>query len=92
MAAGSAPSDGGVVSWTVTVKLVEDAFEPSVAVHVTVAVPRMKVEPDAGVHVGVTDPTTRSVAVALYVTAAPPELVASAVIGAGTVITGGVVS
>jgi hypothetical protein len=87
------PSTGAVVSWTVTVNVAGgEGFEPSVAVHVTVVVPRMKVEPEAGVHVGVTDPTTMSVAEALYVTAAPAELVASAVIGPGVVITGGVVS
>jgi hypothetical protein len=66
MSAGRAPSDGAVVSWTVTVKLADPRFElVSVAVHVTVVVPRLKVVPEAGAHVGVIDPSTMSEADAL---------------------------
>src|SRR6185436_21063071 len=84
---------GGVVSRTVTVN------EPvavlpwvSVAVQFTVVVPSANVEPLAGVHSTATLPETRSVAVAVNVTAAPLGLVASAVMFAGSVRTGGVVS
>ena len=51
-----------------------------------------KVEPDAGEHTGVTAPLTMSVADAVNDTAAPDSDVAAAVIGAGSVSTGGVVS
>src|SRR6266498_2270073 len=84
---------GGVVSTTVTVN------EPcpvlpcaSVALHCTVVVPSGNVEPLAGVHVTATLPSTMSVALAVYVTTAPLALVASAVMFAGSVSAGGVVS
>ena len=64
----------------------------SVAEQVTVVVPIGKVLPDAGVQTGVIEPSTVSVAVAVNVTTAPAELVASVVISAGTVTTGAVVS
>ena len=51
-----------------------------------------KVLPDAGVQTGVIEPSTVSVAVAVNVTTAPLGPVASAVISAGTVTTGAVVS
>jgi len=84
---------GGVVSCTVTVNdavLVLPAA--SVAVHITVVVPNEKVEPEAGEHVTGIEPSKLSVAVAVYATVAPAGDVASAVIGAGTVIDGGVAS
>ena len=84
---------GGVVSRTVTVKvLVAVLLCASVAVSVTVVVPSGKVLPEAGLAFTATLPSTRSVAVAVKFTAAPAALVASAVIFAGSEMTGGVVS
>src|SRR5215831_19468863 len=84
---------GAVVSLTVTVNDAEATLPAlSDAVHVTVVVPSGKVDPDAGVHVTGTTPSTSSSADAVYVTTAPAGLVASAVMFAGTVITGGIVS
>ena len=60
-----------------------------VAEQFTVVVPRAKVEPDAGAHTGVIAPSLESVAVAVKFTTAPLGLVASAVISAGSVSTGG---
>jgi len=55
---------GGVVSCTVTVKDLLDWLAcESVAVHVTVVVPRAKVEPDAGVQLGVIAVPVESTAV-----------------------------
>src|SRR3954468_6239295 len=62
----------------------------SVAVHETVVVPSGNVEPDAGEQSGVTAPSTRSLAVAVYVTTVGD--VASTTIGAGSVSAGAVVS
>lgn len=64
----------------------------SVAVQDTVVVPIANVEPEVGVQIGVTDPSTKSVAVAVYVTVAPEVLVADTVIGEGSASIGGVVS
>jgi len=84
---------GTVVSCTFTVKLpVAVLPAASVAEQLTVVVVIPNVEPEAGVHVTGTGPSTLSVAVALYVTAAPNGPVASAVIGEGSVSTGAVVS
>jgi hypothetical protein len=64
----------------------------SVAVHVTVVGPSGNVDPLAGVQVAVRGPSTRSVAVAVKLNAAPVALVASSVEFEGTVTTGPVVS
>ena len=86
-------SVGAVVSLTVMVKdPVPVLLAASVAEQFTVVVAIGNVEPEAGVHVTGTGPSTLSVAVAVYVTAAPDGPVASAVIGEGSVNTGGVVS
>src|SRR2546426_434134 len=92
MSAG-ATIEGEVVSRTVTVKLAEFEFpEESVAVHMTVVVPRGNVEPDAGPHAGVRVAATASVAVGGEVTTAPLGPVASTTMGCGIAIVGGVVS
>src|SRR5438309_5539053 len=63
-----------------------------IAVHVTLVLPNANVEPETGVHVTV-GVLTISVAVGVvYVTAAPAELVASAVISLLGAIVDGVVS
>ena len=81
------------MSTTVTVKLADPVLPAlSVAEQVTVVGPSAKVLPDAGVQTGVIEPSTVSVAVAVNVTTAPAELVASATMFAGTVTTGSVVS
>ena len=54
--------------------------------------PTGKVAPEAGVQVGVKVPSTSSTAVAVKVTTAPLGPVAGAVMSAGTVTTGAVVS
>jgi hypothetical protein len=78
---------------TVTVKeLLPLLPEPSVAVQTSVVVPTGKLLPDGGEQDGVRFPLTVSVALALNVTTAPPGPVASTLIAAGTVTTGGVVS
>ena len=84
---------GGVVSWTVMLKLpvVEFPFA-SVAEQLTVVVPNAKVLPDAGEQITGTRTSTISVAVAENVTAAPDGPVASAVILDGKVRAGGAVS
>jgi hypothetical protein len=64
----------------------------SVALQLTVVVPSANVDPDGGVHVTTGTPSTASLAVAPYVTTAPDPLVASAVMSAGTVRVGAVVS
>ena len=84
---------GAVVSFTVTVKLAEPVLPAaSLAVQLTVVVPIGNVEAEAGLHVTGREPSTKSVAVAVNVTAAPAELVASTIISAGTVTVGEVVS
>jgi hypothetical protein len=83
---------GGVVSVTVTVKLAFAALPcVSVAVQATVVKPRGKVLPDAGAQETVAA-SSGSIALTAYVTTAPVGPVASAVMLAGVVITGGVVS
>jgi hypothetical protein len=86
---------GGVVSTSTTVTA-KDALAvlpcASVALHVTVAVPIANVLPDGGAHVGASAPSTLSVALAVKLTGVPLGLVASTVMSAGTVTTGGVVS
>jgi hypothetical protein len=54
--------------------------------------PSGNVAPEAGAHVAATGPSTRSLAEAVKVTAAPLGPVASVVILAGTVTAGGVLS
>jgi hypothetical protein len=84
---------GGVVSWTVTVKVEVDVFSAkSVAEQDTVVVPSAKTEPETGEQVGVNGPSTVSVADAIKLTVAPDELVASVVMFDGTVTIGDVVS
>jgi hypothetical protein len=84
---------GPVVSPTVTVKDAAPLLpRVSVAVHVTVVGPNGKVAPLAGVQLTATLPSIPSVAVAVYVKAAPVALVASTLALAGTVTTGPVVS
>jgi hypothetical protein len=79
------------VSTTVTVKvLVPMLLCASVAVQVTVVVPRANGEPLAGTQAAVNAPSRLSVADALKLTTAPLALVASALIGPGTVTTGAV--
>src|SRR5215471_5167476 len=89
---------GGVVSppcdWLTTiVKLAEPVLPwASVAEHVTRVEPIGNAVPDAGVHVAVTEPSTRSLALAVNVSTLPPGLVAESTRSAGTVTVGGVVS
>ena len=64
----------------------------SAAVHVTVVEPSENVAPEAGEHVVATAPSTRSVAEAAKLTAAPAADFASAVSVPGTARAGGVVS
>ena len=85
---------GAPRSTTVTVKVAgADVLpEASFAVHETLVVPSRNVDPDPGLQVAVGDGSTRSVALAANVTAAPPGPVAAAVIGAGTLMVGEVLS
>jgi len=85
---------GGVVSITVTWNNPVTVFPwESEAEQTTFVVTKTgKVEPEAGEHVTATGPSTRSVADAEYVTTAPLGPVAEAVISAGSVRVGGVVS
>src|SRR5438093_789443 len=84
---------GAVVSLTVTVNdPVPTLARASLAVHVTVVAPIARVAPLAGVQLTETAPSTRSLAVALKVESAPVALVASAVMFAGSVSDGAVVS
>jgi hypothetical protein len=96
MGLGTNVNVGAVVSAnvTVTVKLALPVLPwLSVAVHTTVVVPIGNMLPEEGVHVGVSDPSTRSVAVAApYVTALPLGSVAESETFAGGVTLGGVVS
>src|SRR2546425_8292710 len=84
---------GAVVSRTVTAnEQVLVLCAASKAVQVTVVLPRAKVLPLAGEQVTLSVPSTMSLAVAVKVTVAPAALVASAVIGAGQLTVGAVVS
>src|SRR2546425_6018321 len=89
MSAG-ATIEGEVVSRTVTVKLAEFEFpEESVAVHMTVVVPRGNVEPDAGSHAAVGVASTASVAVGAGEATAAPGPVAASTVGSGLANLGG---
>src|SRR5262245_57137804 len=91
MSAGTVRT-GGVVSTTVTLKVFVVVLPAaSVAVTVTVVVPSGNVVPGCFEYVIVTAETA-SVACAANVTTAPDALVASFVMSAGTVRSGGVVS
>ena len=83
---------GAVVSttWTGNV-VVAVLFAASLAVHVTVVVPRANVLPEVGEHETETLPLTMSLADVENDTTAPAGDVASSVIEDGAVITGGVV-
>ena len=72
--------------FTAKLKRVSDAKQ------VTVVVPIPNVEPEPGMQVTVRTPSTRSTAVAVNVTTLPDGPVASAMIFAGSVSTGSVVS
>ena len=85
------PDGAGVVTVTVKV-LVLVCPSLSVAVAVTVEVPTGKIEPDTGLLVVATAPSMASRAEVVKATATPPEPVASIVMSAGTVITGGATS
>jgi len=87
-------STGGVVSWTLIVKIADAELPcPSVAVQVTVVVPRANTPPDVASQVTTSEPSTMSVAVAApNVTVAPAALVASTIRLGGTTMVGGVVS
>ena len=88
-----AVTSGAVVSSTVTVKSSVVALPASsVAVHSTVVVPRAKVLPLTGAQERVTLSSTRSLVATTYETSAPSGPVASAVMFAGTVSEGAVVS
>ena len=90
---GGAVMLGAVVSRTVTEKVsVELLPAASVAEQPTDVVPIGKVLPEGSVQLTSTEPSTASSAVALKATTAPSGLVASFVMGPGTVTTGGVVS
>src|SRR2546428_2927499 len=84
---------GGVVSGTVTANEDEPVFPwASVAVQSTRVVPSGNMDPNDGLQVAVTGPSTMSVAPTENGTVAPPGPVGSAIISAGTVSAGGVVS
>src|SRR5690348_16316325 len=78
---------------TVTLKLPAAVLPcASLAEQFTVVVPIPNIDPDAGMHDTGTAPSTTSLAVAGYVTAAPSGDVGSATMSAGSVSTGGIVS
>jgi hypothetical protein len=86
-------AEGAVVSCTLILKDADAVFPcVSIAEQLTIVVPIENVEPEDGEQVGVIEPSTLSVAVAVYVAIAPDGPVASIVILAGTVTTGGIVS
>jgi hypothetical protein len=86
-------SVGGVVSRTLIVKEPGDVLPAqSVAVQLTVVVPRGNVDPDGGVQPTEGLGSRLSVAVAVKVTTAPEGPVASTILFDGTVRFGGVVS
>src|SRR5438093_8402199 len=75
---------GGVVSWTLTVKVQSPVLPwASVEEQVTVVVPMANVLPLAGEQVTGSPPSTMSLAVAVKLAAAPEAPVASTVILAG---------
>jgi hypothetical protein len=88
---GTPEKIGPVVSFTMTVNDAEPVSPPeSVAVHVTVFVPIANVLPDIGEQVTVAiGAPCQSLALAVKVTVAPAIDVASTVMFAGTVTTGG---
>jgi hypothetical protein len=93
MSAGTLLRTGGVVSWTVTAKLLLPVFPcASVAWQLTFVVPSGNVLPEEGEQLAARGPSTRSFPEAEKLTAAPEGPVASAVIGEGTLTSGGVVS
>src|SRR5262245_30421324 len=93
MSAGTPAMDGGVVSWTVILKdLLAELPCESVALHSTVVCPIANVEPEAGAQLKLVALSPVSSAGAVSLTIARDAAVASAVMSAGTVITGGVVS
>lgn len=84
---------GALESLTVTVNdAVAILPAASLAVHVTVVVPRGNIEPESGVHVGPVAKFMLSVAVTVKVTFVPEELAASTTMLAGLTITGFVLS
>src|SRR5258708_5073270 len=84
---------GGVVSRTVTLnELAAELPALSDAARLTVVVPSGNVLPEAGLATTETAPSTSSVALAVKFTNAPEGPMASAVMSAGAVMTGGVVS
>src|SRR2546422_2866291 len=91
---GGTVRTGGVVSITVTWNNPVTVFPwESDAEQTTFVVTKTgKIDPEAGEHATATGPSTRSVADAEYVTTAPLGPVAEAVISAGSVRVGGVVS
>jgi hypothetical protein len=96
--ASTLDDDGTVIAGAV-VSTTSTANEPlaalpwlSVAVQCTDVAPSAKVAPETGVHEGVMEPSTASVALAVYVAVAPAELVASSVTVPGNVSAGLVVS
>jgi hypothetical protein len=92
--AKSAPASAeGALLNTVIVKLQEDRFPAtSVAVHVTVVVPKGNRLPDGGEHTTSGIGSQISVAVAANVTTAPALVMQGTLLLVGQVITGGVVS
>jgi hypothetical protein len=85
--------EGAPVSDTVTPKEALPVLPwPSVAVQVTVVVPRPNVLPELGLQSGVSEPLTESEAEAEKVTVAPPGPVAAAETESGTLTLGSVVS
>src|SRR3989442_2748793 len=84
---------GGVVSRTVTANEDEPVFPwASLAVQSTRVVPSVNLNPEDVLKVAVTGPSTMSVAPTEKGTVAPHGRVSSAIISAGTVSAGGVVS
>lgn len=87
------PITGPTVSLTVTVNVaLAECPRVSLLVHVTVVDPKANTDPEAGEQLTGRTPSTTSLEVATNVTAAPPELVASAFLFAGTLKTGASVS
>ncbi len=92
---GKLVKTGGVVSWTITLKLpLADKPPESVTEQFTAVVPSRKVLPLAGTQAteAVRSPSSRSPAVTVKFTTAPALLVASAVMSSGRTRKGGVFS
>ncbi len=88
---GTLVNAGPLLSFTVTLNDAPPGMPPvSTALQVTVVVPRANVAPEAGAQVGVIAPSWASLAVAAKRTFAPVGPIASTVMSAGTVTTGGV--